>query len=442
MAQLLLYILIIITSASLLFAPWITGLAYVANSLLQPQYIWFWIFEGLPIYRITAGLAILALILGVVQKKIDLGIYKHKQNLIIFSIWILMHLSHLFSPYKGAPASVSPELVLDTLNSIMIMYFVLLPLCQSERALRYLCYVFIFVGAYYTYWANSAYLNQEWYRFINDRLTGPRGSPYRDANVLSTLIVMCLPFVTLLYFRTEKLIIKVAVLLAVPLAWHAMILFSSRAALLASIFTMLPLAYIIRSKKANVVIGLAFLLFLGYQGAMLVERASGTVETARVETDKPINPRLVSWEAGLRLIPKYPILGVGVQKFEAAAEYHFPGMTPHVAHNTFINFAANAGLLTGILFLALIITAWSRVRRARIQEISLKNHDYYALCASSTSLIGFFVCSIFLDLIIYEPLYMALIINLISSVRLNVRSVPFQAKNKMNLGKSLNASRI
>ena len=137
-----------------------------------------------------------------------------------------------------------------------------------------------------------------------------------------------------------------------------------------------------------------------------------------METNKPINPRLISWEAGILLIPKYPILGAGVQKFEAATQAHFPGKTPHVAHNTFINFAANTGLLTGILFLSLIYTAWQRLRYARLQAVSLTDNDAYALCASSVSLAGFFVCSMFLDLIIYEPFYIALIINFIAYDRL------------------------
>lgn len=427
MAQLLLYVLIIFTSASLLFAPWITGLAYVANSLMQPQYIWFWIFPGVPIFRITAGLAIIGLFFGLAQKQFNLGIYKNKQNLILLVIWVWMHLSHLLSPYNGSPASVSPDVVLGTINSILIMYFVLLPLCNSDKALKYLCYTSIMVGVYYVYWANSAYLNQEWHRFINNRLAGPVNSPYRDANVLSTLIVMCLPFITLLYFRLNKMIYKAAILLVLPLALHAMILFSSRAALLASVLLLLPLAYVIRSKAAILMMVMLFFIFIGYQGAMLTDRAASTVSENQVDEEKAINPRLISWEAGLKLIPEYPLFGAGVQMFEAATRNHFPGMTPHVAHNTFINFSANTGLLTGILFLSLIYIAWKRLKMARNLNIPLSDPLYYALASSSISLLGFFICSMFLDLIIYEPFYVVLIINLIAFNRLEVKQVEKQS---------------
>jgi hypothetical protein len=301
----------------------------------------------------------------------------------------------------------------------MIMYFVILALCQKEVALKSLSYVFILVGIYYIYWANSAYFSQEWYRFINNRLEGPAGSPYQDANVLSTLIVMCVPFITFMFFRVKHTFLKILVVMMVPLAWHAIILFSSRAALLASVISLLVMAYVIRSVKVNIVMGAFFMLFMVFQGAMLLDRTNETIERNQTYADEPINPRVVSWGVGLRLIPIYPVFGVGVQMFEAAASDHFPGETPNVVHNTFLNFSANTGLLTGILFLGLIWLAWIRLKEARRMKVFFDDLDYYALVSSSTSIIGFFVCSMFLDLIIFEPFYIALIINLISYSRLS-----------------------
>ena len=439
MGRILLFILLFIAASSLLAAPWITALAYISNSLIQPQYIWPWIFEGIPIYRVTAGLAILGFMFGLAQKKLDLSIYKEKQSLYMVLLWLWMHLSHLLTSYRGAPASVPPELVLSTINSIMIMYFVLLPLCRGEVAVKYLCYVFIAAGLYYTYWANSIYLNQEWYRFINGRLTGPDRSPYSDANVLSTLIVMCMPFIILLVYRVNNIFLKLTILAFIPLLWHALLLFSSRGALLATVITMLGLAVVVKSKKFNIALGLAFTLFIIYQGSVVMNRTTETIETAAIDRDAPVNPRLVSWEAGLKLIPKYPIFGVGVQKFEAATRNHFPGMTPHVAHNTFINFSANTGLVTGLIFLWLLYNSYRRMLMV------IKDHDYsldniycYALVASSLGLLGFAVCSLFLDLIIYEPFYILLLINSVSWVELKRSSLnrslvePLETRTKLN----------
>ncbi|PTB99219.1 polymerase [Marinobacter sp. Z-F4-2] len=414
MAKFFLFLIIVATGVSTLFAPWLTALSYVLNSLVQPQYLWPWIFDGVPIYKITAGLTAIAFLFFLSKNRGVLYIYKERQNLLLLSLWALMHCSNIFSPYKGALASVSPNVVLNTLNSIIIMYFIMLPLFRSEIAVRYLCYLFILSGSFYIYWANFAYFNEEWFRFVNNRLEGPSRSPYEDANVISTLIVMCLPFMIFLFFRERQRFLKVILVFLIPLAWHAMILFSSRAALLASVISLIAISYIIRSISFNILLAIAFFSFVIYQGSLLLDRTSQTIEVAQSYQEEPINPRLVSWEVGLKLIPEYPLLGAGVQMFEAAAANHFPGETPHVAHNTFLNFSVNAGLISGFIFLSFIWMSFSRLRAARIWGLSINDVNSYALVASSISIIGFFVCSMFLDLIIFEPFYMVLMINLIA----------------------------
>lgn len=429
MGRWLLYILIAITALGLLVSPWITGLAYVLNSLLQPQYLWPWVFNNVPVFRITAGLAIIGALFQLSSNKENVGIYKNSQNALLLIIFLFMHLSDMFSPFKGAPSQVPPEVVLKTINSIFIMYFIILTLVQKERALEYLCYTFIFVGLYYVYWANSAYLNQEWFRFEGNRLKGPSGSPYADGNALSVLLVMCLPFLILLYFRTGNRLVRFSIIIMVPLSWHALILFSSRAALLASVITLILVGYIVRSKKFNIIIGLSFCAFLAYQGALVLNRTTETIDKVGHNEQEPINPRLLSWSIGFKLIPKYPILGVGVQKFQAASLSHFPDAPPYVAHNTFLNFSVNSGLISGLCYLLLIYIVFKRLRRCRVMVLNLNNTYYYALTSSSIGILGFFICSIFLDLIVFEPFYVLLIINLISWNRLVSEQRVDAAKN-------------
>lgn len=414
MGRLLLFLLIALTGMSILVLPWMSGIAYILNSLWQPQYIWFWVFQGVPIYKITAGMAIIALFSAVAQKKVDFKCYQNKQNFIVVLLWGWVHLSDAFSSFPDAVVSVSPDIVLGALDSIFIMYFVLLPLFDNGRGINFLCYAFLFVGGYYVYWSNSAYFSQEWFKFVNGRLVGPSGSPYEDGNVLSVLLVMCMPFIILFYFKLKYRMSRLVVLLYIPLSWHALVLLSSRAALLSAAVVLVAIAYVIRSKRANFVIVVSFMLFIAYQGALVMQRATDTIEIAEAYPEQPINPRLVSWEAGLRLIPKYPFLGAGVQKFEAATKAHFPGMTPHVAHNTFLNFSANTGLVAGFSFIALVYICIARLKLTRKWHYSLHDDDWYALLASSISMLGFFVCSLFLDLIIFEPFYVVLMLNLLS----------------------------
>jgi len=414
MARLLLLILIFFCIASLFFNPWVAGVAYVFNSLLQPQYLWPWAFEGVPIYKITAGLAILGTTFILAKEKGKSAVFREPQNFCLVAIWLLMHLSHFFSPFEGAIVSVSPEIVLSTMNSIVVMYFVLLPLCSNEKAIKYLCYTFIFVGLYYIYWSNIAYINEEWHKFSNNRLKGPLRSPYSDGNVLSVLIVMALPFISFMYLRFRNKWMKLSVIVIIPLAWHSIILFSSRGALLASVVTMALIAYLMNSKKLNLVLVASFFIFLLHQGATILERTTETIERAKFQEEEPINPRLVSWEVGFRLIPKYPVLGVGVQQFETASNSHFPGMSSHVAHNTFLNFSVNSGLFSGIFFLTIIFISLKRLIYCKKIRLDFDDASNYVLASSSIGIVGFFICSIFLDLIIFEPFYILMVLNLLS----------------------------
>jgi O-antigen ligase len=134
------------------------------------------------------------------------------------------------------------------------------------------------------------------------------------------------------------------------------------------------------------------------------------------QEDVTINPRLVSWGIGLQLITKYPILGVGPQRFQVASQHHFPGKSPHVAHNTLIAIAVDMGIPAGLCFLSLFIAARKRFKTIRPSEIANEQNDLliYARNSTSLGLLGFFVGSMFLDLLIFEIFYFLLLLNLVT----------------------------
>ena len=78
-------------------APWASAVAYTLVSILQPQYVWFWSFESIPIFKITAALAILAWGIELSRGNINWQVYKTWQFKGIVLIWAWMHLSNFFS---------------------------------------------------------------------------------------------------------------------------------------------------------------------------------------------------------------------------------------------------------------------------------------------------------------------------------------------------------
>jgi hypothetical protein len=388
-------------------APWASAVAYTLVSILQPQYVWFWSFESIPIFKITAGLAIIAWCIEAGRGNINWKVYKTWQFKGLLLLWAWMHFSNMFSPFSSYFAGIGGDLVLGTMNTIVIMYFIVLGLINTEKSLTWFAYTLVLIGIYYTYWANDHYLSNNWGQFTDGRLRGPRGSPYGDGNALSIVLIVCMPFVLFGIQHFKQKWLQVLMILSLPLMWHALILFASRGAMLSAGVLTLFAASIMKSKMLNKALVLGFLIVIIDQGGTLLQRTKTTVAAAQTESEAPLNPRLVSWDIGTKLIAKYPIFGAGPQRFQVASATHFPGKSPHVAHNTFLNFSVNTGLLTGVVFISFFFASYRQYKKVKDATEFSSTYNYINRCCGA-ALLGFFVGAIFLDLIIFEPFYFLL----------------------------------
>jgi len=394
--------------------PWIAAVVYLAFGVMQPQYIWFWHFEGLEPSRTIAIITIIGWGSAVLNKKVDFTIYKKRQNLVLLTMWGMFHLSHLFSPFEIYSAGVRAETVLETLNTIMIMYFVTLGLIASETALKYMCISMGVLVAYYVYWSNDQYFSWNMAQFSNGRLMGPRGSIYRDENVFSTIFMIGMPFILFSFFYIRKFVHKYSIIMVLPLLWHSLFLVGSRGAMIATIISTFIASRLIQSKIFDKVLLVGFVVALTTQGGSMLNRSTETVEQSQNTSETaPLNPRLLSWQHGIELIKYYPLLGVGPQRFQEASRLYFPQDKPYVAHNAFLNFSANTGLLTGLLFIYLFWLAYKNYKFCVKNGIKKYPLLDYINKVCITSLIGFFVCALFLDLIVFEGFYFLLSLNLV-----------------------------
>lgn len=402
-------ILAIIGAALLLFsAPWVAGLAYTTVSLMQPQYIWFWSFEDFPLFKLTAGLAIIAWCIQALRGHIRWEVYREGMVVAIVLLWLIFQLSGLFAPFDDSFAAVKAHVVTGTLNSIVIMFLVIIGLINNEKVLERFAWVIIITGLYYTWWANAAYLGNEWDKFQGGRLNGPQRSPYADGNNFSILFVVCMPFMLFGLFHFRSKVVRMGLLFALPLLWHALVLCASRGALISIAVSTLLAAFMLKSRLLNMALIAGFVVFLVYQGGPLINRSVDTVQDSREQREGPINPRIVSWQVGIDLIKQYPVLGVGPQRFRTASFTLYPGRSPHVAHSTLLNFAANTGIFAAAIYLYFFFAAYKMYRYGR--QFSPPGSAHHYLSQSCTcALAGFFVGAIFLDLIIFEPFYFLLV---------------------------------
>ena len=110
--------------------------------------------------------------------------------------------------------------------------------------------------------------------------------------------------------------------------------------------------------------------------------------------------RRVSWAAGMRMIQRHPLMGIGLGEFKPQmSAYADPGVGfSSIAHNTYIEVAAETGIPTFIVFLAMLFFAYrtlNRVRRRASDSGPLL--VYLAATGIQAGLVGFLVGSIFLS---------------------------------------------
>jgi hypothetical protein len=95
-----------------------------------------------------------------------------------------------------------------------------------------------------------------------------------------------------------------------------------------------------------------------------------------------------------------------------------------VAHNTFVQFAAEDGLFAGLMYLLLCLGVFSSyLKQLRIgREQSVDPFIVSLNEAITASLGGFFVCSMFLDLATFEMFYYLLVLDVAKNRLIQIES--------------------
>lgn len=411
MVKLLIIISLLFTALTFITLPWLAPVLYTAFSVLQPQYVWFWAFDGISAFKILAAISLLSWIIQASKNNIQYSVYKLSINKALFALAFFVNLSDWVSPYASTFGS---DYVLEVFNTVMLMYFCSLPLINNEKSVYYVSFVFIITAFYYGYDGNMAYFGSDWSRFEQGRLIGPLRGAYNDNNKFALVMVIGFPFLLLGFFHFKNVFVKLIMIVAMVMSLHGIFLTSSRGALLAiafSIFVCTKALHFTGFRKTfiNIVIlgGFCFVVF--NQAGGTLSRSGEIINHDSQAKEEPMNPRIVSWTVGMKLIKNHPIFGVGVFRFQTASATEYPGESPHVAHNTFITFAVSSGLISGLLYL---YTFWASFIMVRTVNKHTDSSSIYRYSANSAfaALVGFFVGAIFLDLIIYEAYYFLLML--------------------------------
>lgn len=268
--------------------------------------------------------------------------------------WILVLTTWLTIATLVAPlADESSWAYLWTIVKILIFVFLMIRLCDTPRRLAWLV-VSVLLGCL---WISKAVL-------VSWALSGFSGSVRVDtsvgqgggANYIAWVFAATLPFLIVAAIRvTGWRGLGIASL--VPL-WLATVLATgSRAGFMAVGAAVIAVLALMRQTKVFLMAGFCAVVLFVISPAEFWERMD-TVTSDPTRMEASALSRWQNWEAGMQVIKENPIFGVGLAKFPQAILSYLPAdyagaRGVHVAHNTFVQMATEAGLPAAI---ALIVT--------------------------------------------------------------------------------------
>ncbi len=401
------FVLLVFTGFASLLRPWIGIIGAYLFIILTPQCIWWWSFSGIPrpVYWILVP-TIIGFAVGILHKKISLSPLKSKLNLILFCLWFCFVISYFCGPYVKVYSEyrfTNPKMIINLVNKIFLLYFMAVCCINSKFKLKLLVLVIIASAIYLIWWANAQYF----FYHHHGRLGGPTPlhgvSIYTDENTFGMLFVVALPFLYYTGLYTDSLVLRGLLWMCVIFGWHAIFLTGSRGALIGLIVTLLLACIMSNMKKLFSMVLIIFTIFFLWQaGAVMKERLS---TIAHFENEHSATTRLEAWQAALNMIWDNPVCGVGIASFGPAFPY-YSSAEPRVAHNSFLEVAAETGVLGGILWLFIFLVFFASYKR-NLKLLRQNRDRFFSMLneALFISFSGFFVCSMFLSLEVYEIFY-------------------------------------
>lgn len=247
-------------------------------------------------------------------------------------------------------------------------------------------------------WA-SLYSLREWQKMVPIYGFGyrPKWNPAGDPNYLAASAVLCLPVAYYLLTRSKRRFERISILACTLPIVGALLVGASRGGFLALIVAGLVVLLQARGKRTKLILLGAALAAVFLLSPVSPLRRLLHPDFAGVNAE---DYRLELWGAGLRMIEDHPFAGIGLGNFKAEVPaYLLPGQRiDFIAHNTYIEVAAETGLPGLLLFLWILAATFRSLARTRRRARENDSALVYAATSGLTAgLAGYSVAMIFLS---------------------------------------------
>ncbi len=282
-------------------------------------------------------------------------------------------------------------------TSFAIFFFVTLSMVNSAQRARLVMWTVVFC----MFLASVDVIRDfRWYYAVYGINVRP-GGLFRDPNYYALSALMVMPFIYYLLKTTTRAILRLGLYAILFVDSVALVLSLSRGAFVGLAGMVLTVILLSKKRsKAFVTLGVVIILVVQFAPDRLWERFSQTriaEDEATFGTTASTTRRWLLVKAGVAMISDHPIKGVGIGQFKPASVLYEPMLSkPGVAHNTYLEMAAEMGLPALLLFLGIILYTYRdlmRMRR-RVKEDPELSLLINALIVSMT---GFVVAGNFLS---------------------------------------------
>jgi len=277
---------------------------------------------------------------------------------------------------------------------LIIFYILFINLVDSEKKLKIVIYcllAFMVISILYSLFQLYTGLGGSAIELLANRMRGLGGDP----NIFAARIIFIIPFSFLMIFHSKSVWTKIffAGILGVLIAGIAFSL--SRGGALSLAVVILILLFMKRKIKLVWIFGLLMLIFIViFLPGEFWERINSL---SNINLGMSMRNRLRLAKSALTLFTENPFLGAGLGNFIVLSNKFV--YIHQVAHNTFLEVAAETGIPGLCSFLLLIAAGFGNVMISKKRFLSA-GKTFHALLSESVfvGFIGFLISSIFLSL--------------------------------------------
>lgn len=274
----------------------------------------------------------------------------------------IISFSVIFSYWQSQSLSIA----IDYLKQI-VLFILIVNLIKTYDRLKAFVAVFVVACAYHGVAAVIDFSSGS-----GERLTGISEPYFGDPNDLALSLVMVLPLAWWLSLVVSSRWIRLALYGCMLTMIAGIVASQSRGGLLALIAAM---AVLIICQGRQMMMTLILTLGAAAAFAMLVLPAD-VFERYRTITeyqkDESAMTRLAVWKAGATMFVDHPFTGVGAGAFESAYGRYYidrkgAGIVWRAAHSSYVEVAAELGIVGFTVFLAILASAWMSLTHSRRQ---------------------------------------------------------------------------